>query len=39
MDQATKEIEMPYLEWPRSERLISDVEIIYEELMKEEGRR
>lgn len=39
LEQAAKEIEMPYLEWPRSERLGSDVEIIYEELMKEEGRR
>jgi cyclase len=39
LEQAAKEIEMPYLEWPRSERLGSDVEIIYEELMKGEGPR
>jgi len=33
--QATKEIDLPYLRWPRSERLGQDVEAIYEELRKE----
>lgn len=34
-EQAIKEIDMPYLRWPRTERLGPDVEIIYEELLKE----
>ena len=32
-EQATKEIDLTYLEWPHSERLRKDVELIYKELM------
>jgi cyclase len=34
-EQATKKIDMPYLQWPHPERLGPDVETIYEELVKE----
>jgi cyclase len=34
-EHATKEIDLPYLEWPRSERLAQDVSVIYEELGRE----
>ena len=34
-EQATNEIDIPYLEWPRSERLGQDVRVIYEELERE----
>jgi len=39
VEQAIKEIDMPYLGWPRTERLGPDVEIIYEELLKEGAGR
>lgn len=34
-ERATREIALPYLQWPRSERLGQDVQAIYDELVKE----